>query len=147
MEELIPQAKEGAIRIIMNIIDLSGNSTTDTVFYHLLVSKGKNTNISDYIFNYPNPFSVYEGTTFRYVITNPEIESGTLVIFDAGGDIVYYRELNPNEYSSGIHHEIRWNGKSLYGENLASGIYFGYFEVEYKKQKKVSYLKIAIDNR
>lgn len=147
VDTLVPEEMEGNLAIIVTVEDASGNQSKDTLSYYLILAEGENDLLSQFIFNYPNPFSVYEGTTFRYVVTEDNLNRGKLVVIDGGGDIVYLKKLTSDLLTPGIHHEFKWDGRSIYGEKLASGVYFGYFEVENNAKKKVSHLKIAIDNR
>lgn len=142
--DIVSDTKDKNLTIALTITDFAGNNFTDTLYYHLLTKKGQGKLISKHIFNYPNPFNVSEGTTFRYVLTaDASSKKGVLAIFDGGGDIVFYRKLKDNELKPGIQ-KIKWDGCSLYGEKLPTGIYFGYFRIGNQEE---SHLKIAIDNR
>jgi len=129
---------------LIMVKDAAGNTYEDTLYYHVLFPEGEDRLLSDFIFNFPNPFKSSEGTRFRYLISdNRIIKEGKLIILDAGGDIVFYWKLTPKDLTPGEHY-INWDGRSLYREILSSGIYFGYFEIE---GEKPSHLKIAIDNK
>ena len=62
---------------------------------------------------------------------------GEFIIFDAGGDIVYFNNnLNLN---IGTHDDLIWDGTDLNGNKISSGVYFGYL-----KTKGTSFKKIII---
>ncbi len=151
--EFLTSSQEGDITLIITSTDASGNHISDTLRYNVIAKGGKEGVISDHIFNYPNPFRVGERTTFRYVLS-AEAVKGQLAIFDAGGDLVYYWDLRKSDPNNGaaLHtpgtHLIHWDGTNLFGKRLSTGVYFGYFEVNYDKKKPdYSFLKIAINNR
>ncbi|MBC8214331.1 MAG: hypothetical protein H8E71_06815 [Candidatus Marinimicrobia bacterium] len=128
-------------RIIFTLSDYTLNTISDSVEYTIIIDDSKI--IGSEVFNYPNPFSVVEGkTNIRYVINKEGLNSGKFIVFDAGGDIVHY---NPNiDVNIGTHDDLTWDGTNLKGIKLASGIYFGFLEIE--NEKPVS-IKIAIINR
>lgn len=151
--EFLTSSQDGDITLIITSTDASGNSISDTLRYNVIAKGGKEGVISDHIFNYPNPFRSGEWTTFRYVLSE-EATKGQLAIFDAGGDLVYYWDFRKPDPNNGavLHtpgtHLIHWDGTNLFGKRLSTGVYFGYFEVNYDKKKPdYSFLKIAINNR
>ena len=147
--QILPKDLEGSFMLVIRILDAAGNeSEPDTVFFNAMLANGAEGDISDKIFNYPNPFSAGATTTFRYVL-GKEVTKGQLAIFDAAGDIVYYWDLVKSGKNSGGTQEIRWDGRNLFGDKLSTGVYFGYFEVNYSGGKKGerSFLKIAINNQ
>ena len=129
-------------KIIFSLSDHTINKDSMTVEYVILINT---TDIlGSEVFNYPNPFSVLMGekTNIRYVINKEGLSKGKFIVFDAGGDVVYY---NRNiDVSIGTHTDLVWDGTDLRGNRLSSGIYFGYLEIENKKPVRI---KIAILNR
>ncbi len=67
--------------------------------------------------NYPNPFNPYTTITFAV----PTASQVTLDIYNVLGQRVK-RIVNGNLPSG--YHQIRWDGKDSFGDNVASGIYF-----------------------
>ncbi|MBU4443881.1 hypothetical protein KJ656_02205, partial [bacterium] len=65
VDSLVPDKIEGNLNVVIIIEDASGNISKDTLSYYLILSDGENDLLSQFVFNYPNPFSVYEGTKFR----------------------------------------------------------------------------------
>jgi hypothetical protein len=128
-------------KIIFTLSDYTFNSITDSVEYTIIINDSKI--LGSEVFNYPNPFSVVEGkTNIRYVINKEGLNSGKFIVFDAGGDIVHY---NPNiDVNIGTHDDLTWDGTNLKDIKLASGIYFGFLEIENEKPVRI---KIAIINR
>lgn len=149
IDSLVTTDQSGNIEIFIQVSDICGNSDSTVLAYYYVKTKDELENLTDYIFNYPNPFSAIggTGTSFRYVVVTEGLEDGKLVIFDAGGDIVYYKKLDNTALFPGIHDNIKWDGKSIYGEPVASGVYFAYFEIKGQTDKKVTRFKIAVDNR
>lgn len=140
---LITESEHLNVRIIFTLSDYTNNSISDTVEYMVLFNDSKI--FGSEAFNYPNPFSVARGedTNIRYVINKEGLDNGKFIIFDAGGDIVYYnKDIN---VAIGTHtHGLIWDGTDLRGNKLASGIYFGYLEIDNEKPVRI---KIAIINR
>jgi len=90
--------------------------------------------------NYPNPFN--PETWIPYHVE--ENQSVTIRIYNAAGKLV--RELDLGFKSAGSyisrHKAAYWNGRNLYGEEVASGIYF--YEIEagkFNATKKMIILK------
>jgi len=147
--QILSSDLEGSFDLVISILDAAENvSGLDTVSFNAMLTDGAEGDISDKIFNYPNPFSAGEITTFRYVLGKP-VNKGQLAIFDAAGDIVYYWDLVADKKDSPGTQKIRWDGRNLFGDKLSTGVYFGYFEVNYSGSKKgeQTFLKIAILNQ
>jgi flagellar hook assembly protein FlgD len=66
-----------------------------------------------------------------------------LLIFDNNGDLVYLYKLRSDELTTGTH-VIAWEGESIYGQKLATGVYFAL--IEYNNGKKTRIVKTAIVN-
>jgi hypothetical protein len=110
---------------------------TVSVEYNILLTDSSP--IGEEVFNYPNPFSSITGqnTTIRYTIHRGGMTGGEFIIFDAGGDIVFFNNnLNLN---IGTHDDLNWDGTDLNGNKLSSGVYFGYL-----KTKGTSFKNIII---
>lgn len=85
--------------------------------------------------NYPNPFNA--STTLLYELpVNCDV---TITIYDImGREVQKYSEI---EKSAGIH-KLIWNGDNLYGNKVASGVYFVKFKAQnYQKIKKLIIIK------
>ena len=104
------------------------------------------------VINYPNPFasllSADEkiGTTIRFVLPS-QLAGGaevTLRIFDAGGEQVYTANLGERGPGENL---VTWTGFSIYGEPLATGVYFGILEVKGDGTAEIGKVKMAIFNR
>jgi hypothetical protein len=108
--------------------------------------------LADKVINYPNPFRTLVGaereigTTLRFVITPEAAEGANVVlrIFDASGEQVYYADLAVRQPGE---HLITWDGYNVYGQPLASGVYFAKLEVESNSKKEIGKLIMAILNR
>ena len=75
--------------------------------------------------NYPNPFN--PTTTFRFFISSADIGNiKFLRIYNVLGELV--KVIDFSSFSSGWH-EISFNGKDHYGNNLASGTYIASLQV------------------
>lgn len=105
----------------------------------------------DKAINFPNPFTSLSalgetGTTIRFVLSpqvSPEA-SVKLRIFDSSGEQVYVADLGGRGAGE---HLITWTGYDIYGQPLASGVYFAFLEVRTADRKETNKLKIAILNR
>ena len=110
---------------------------TGSVEYKILLTDSSP--IGKEVFNYPNPFSSIKGqnTTIRYTIHREGMTGGEFIIFDAGGDIVFFNNIL--NLSIGTHDDLIWDGTDLNGNKLSSGVYFGYL-----KTKNTSFKNIII---
>ena len=69
--------------------------------------------------NRPNPFNPL--TTIGYAVPGPGPKSVRITVFDVSGRRVatlVSRTLDPGYY------EVRWNGRSDWGSDVSSGVYF-----------------------
>lgn len=76
--------------------------------------------------NYPNPFNPF--TTIIFEI--PKEEYISLQVFNINGELI--KTISQGEFNGG-RHEMNWDGKDEYGNQVVSGIYFykmraGHFE-------------------
>ena len=129
-------------KLEISITDQAGNESLDTLFISFLFDLGKILSAS--AFNFPNPFSNVEaeGTQIRYLL-NKEASSGKLIIFNAGGNVVYFEVISQPNLMIGTHY-IKWNGRNSYGYRLASGVYFAFLEFNDTINEKI---KIVILNK
>ena len=85
--------------------------------------------------NYPNPFNPETNISFSL----KEAENVSLEIYNVKGEKV--RTLI-NGHLDAAYHDIIWNGKNDYRQNIASGIYFYKFQTsDYSKIRKMILLK------
>ena len=93
--------------------------------------------IGEEVFNYPNPFSSINGqnTTIRYTVHKDGMTGGEFLIFDAGGDVVYFN--NKLNSDIGTHDDLIWDGTDFNGNRLSSGVYFGYLKTKNTHFKKI----------
>ena len=142
-DSLIAGLESMNARIVFTLSDYTINTDVDSVEYTILLDIDRL--LGTEVFNYPNPFSVAKGerTHIRYVINREGHNTGKFIVFDAGGDVVHYN--NEIDVSLGTHSEdLIWDGTDLRGNKLASGIYFGFLQIENEKPVRI---KIAILNR
>jgi hypothetical protein len=138
------------------ITDGAGHSTSlnlggEQVEYLVRTGEFDGLLVNDMI-NFPNPFASLQGvgngvgTTIRFVLT-PQLADraeARLKVFDSGGELVYVAELN--NLGAG-EHALTWPGYSLYGQALATGVYFAILEVRADGQTEVNRHTMAILNR
>ena len=126
----------------ISITDQAGNIKKDTLLVSLSLRLEKL--LSGSAFNFPNPFNnvVGEGTRIRYVL-NENAKKGKLIIIDAGGNVVYYEQIQTDDLTIGTHY-LNWSGKNNHGYRLASGVYFTFLEFDGMINEKI---KIVILNK
>ena len=134
-ELLLPPGKHD---VSYHVVDMAGNETEKTVSY---------TTVAEiepllYIMNFPNPFPPGDTTTVRYSLPE-DARKGKVAIYDAGGDIVLYKDLAAEELARG-EHTFRWDGVDMFGRILARGIYFCRLWVDAETGDKSEIHKIAI---
>jgi hypothetical protein len=145
------------VSLIFALIATDGAANADTLhlghaFQYLLKTGEQDGMLVDKMINFPNPFTslsrlgVPTGTTIRFVLT-PQLTEGASVrlrIFDSGGEQVYVADLG--EQGAG-EHLATWAGYDIYGQPLATGVYFAILEVKTREKTEVIKLKMAILNR
>ena len=127
LKEILPGAKEGSMRIQLNLNDNTGNKGKGSFLFTLQTNVGGKI-VADKMFNYPNPFSstAGSGTNIRYTLLS-ESSSGKLIILNSGGNLVYLYNLVGDELTAGTH-TIFWDGLSIFNYKLSPGVYFGFLD-------------------
>lgn len=68
--------------------------------------------------NYPNPFA--DQTTIRYAL--PEPANVSVSIFDVNGRLIQHLMIDQQQPAG--RYAVQWNGKTLWGGEASSGVYF-----------------------
>jgi len=118
-----PELADGIYQLRVGATDISNNESGENDFYITfeIINKATITNI----FNYPNPFST--STRFVFELTGWEIPTDfQILIFTITGKLVKVITLNElgNIHIGRNITDYAWNGKDMYGDQLANGIYF-----------------------
>jgi len=104
--------------ISFHAVDMAGNETEKTLTYTVVTEVEAVLSVM----NFPNPFSPGDMTNIRYYLPE-KARSGELAIYDAGGDMVFFKDLASEELEDG-EHTFQWDGRDMFGNSLARGIYF-----------------------
>jgi flagellar hook assembly protein FlgD len=128
----------GSHSVTFHIEDLAGNRTEKTFNYTVVPETKPILNLM----NFPNPFPPGGVTTVRYSLPE-KAQSGELAIYNAGGDMVFFKDLAVDELESG-EHKLQWNGRDMFGNVMGRGIYFCRLSVITETGDKVKDSKIAI---
>lgn len=114
---------DGMYRLRVQAKDMSANESGDNdyVVDFEVITKSSITQL----LNYPNPFST--STRFVFELTGSEIPDQMQIdIFTISGKLVktvFLDELGSIRIGKNIS-EYAWNGKDMYGDQLANGVYF-----------------------
>ena len=119
--------------VTFHVADKAGNYTEETVEY-TVVETGASPLLR--VMNYPNPFKPGGSTTIRYVLADT-VRSAVMYIYDASGNLVLLKHMKVDELESG-EHRIPWDGKDLFGELLARGVYFCEFRVVTRNPENIT---------
>jgi len=95
------------------------------------------------VMSYPNPVKYGSQMTIGYTLDRP-IDSGTIMIFDSGGDLVFLKKMNGPDLMPNRSYEIKWDATDLHGETIPRGIYFCVLEVISGGEKMRRFHKIAV---
>jgi hypothetical protein len=152
-EKILPGKDMQMEALQADSLEISFESITKSVSnYSLLLTlleAGDNADglIAEQAFNYPNPFSAEDGngTVFRYSVLK-QADRGQLAVIDAGGDLVFYQDLEQVEGLDVGTHEIWWDGRNLFKGKLATGVYFALLEIEADGEREQARIKVAIRN-
>jgi hypothetical protein len=89
--------------------------------------------------NYPNPFNPVTTIRFDIPSTGTGITEARLIIYNSIGQTIknlYQNNLGPGSY------EVQWDGKTEFGKNASSGIYYLVFRTnEFSQTRKIVLLK------
>jgi hypothetical protein len=114
---------DGTYRMRVQAIDVSGNESGDNDYiidFEVVTSSS-----ITQLLNYPNPFST--STRFVFELTGSEVPDELRIdIYTITGKLVkviYQDELGPIRIGKNIT-EYAWDGKDMYGDQLANGVYF-----------------------
>ncbi|MCF7824812.1 MAG: hypothetical protein K9N35_11650 [Candidatus Marinimicrobia bacterium] len=129
-----------SIGVTVLLTDMAGNQFIDERVYPLVPADGDP--VHEHLFNYPNPFNPRAGasTSISFLLKrdSPDV---SFIILDASGTMV--KHFEKNDLLAG-RHELPWDGKNMWGETCASGVYFGVLDV---KDLPQVYVKILIVNK
>ncbi|MCJ7812919.1 hypothetical protein MUP95_06350, partial [bacterium] len=129
-----PDLQPGNHHISVCASDVHGNKRqTETISF--IVSS---TLEIRYLGNYPNPFK--QETTFAYMLTDEAIQV-TLKIYTVSGKLV--RSFEDYAMTSADYHEIVWDGKDEWGEEVANGVYFFHLKADHVRGEQEIKDKIA----
>jgi len=113
---------DGIYELIINAKDMSGNISSANDY--VISFEVQNKPMISYAVNYPNPFTT--STRFVFTLTGIEVPDDIRIsIFTIGGRIV--REITKSELGN-LHigrniTEYAWDGKDMFGNELANGVY------------------------
>jgi hypothetical protein len=103
----------------------------------------------DKIMNFPNPFRTVGdadddiGTTIRFVLTE-DAERVKVRVFDVTGEQLYVADMSPKAAGE---HLLTWTGRDIYGQPLATGVYFVLLEVTGASGSEQERTIMAVNNR
>lgn len=125
--------------VSFHVIDMAGNAAEETYTYTVIEETAA---VEFSVMNFPNPFPVGETTNIRYSLPE-EAFKGEAAIYDARGDMLFFREFIPEELGAGVH-TFQWDGRDMFGNLLARGVYFCQFQVTTGTEDMSKIHKIAI---
>ena len=128
----------GNVDVGFHVVDMAGNEAEQSRSYKVVVE----TEAEFSLMNFPNPFPPGETTTIRYSLPGRAIRA-EIAIYDAGGDMVFFREMRQEELEIG-EHSFQWNGRDMFEEILARGVYFCRLWVTTEAEDENKTHKIAI---
>jgi len=111
----------GGHTVTFHAVDVAGNYAQTKAGY--MVASG---GIILSFFNYPNPFT--NNTQIVYSLSQG-VKGGELRIYNSAGNLVFYQDVK-EVGSSASEHKLPWDGRNLWGKELARGVYFGQLRVE-----------------
>ena len=127
----------GEHEVTLIAADKAGNQTQLKLRYAVSASAGME------VMSYPNPVRYGSQMTIRYILDR-SIDSGSIMIFDSGGELVFFRKLNGPNVIPNQSYEIKWNATDLHGEAIPRGVYFCVLEVTSGDERIRKFHKIAV---
>jgi hypothetical protein len=126
--------------VVTTIIDMAGNLSSDTLVYPVI--DGSDGVVYNHFFNYANPFDPRssEITNYSFLLSSAA-DDISMVILDGSGSIV--QRFSAQDLPAG-RHEIKWDGRNIWGEICATGVYFVVLDISEEPQV---YTKTLVVNR
>lgn len=124
--------------VTFHAVDMAGNEAEKTLTYTIVADVEARLNIM----NFPNPFPPGDATNIRYSLPE-DARNGEIVIYDASGDMVFFKDLVARELERG-EHTFQWDGRDIFGNILARGIYFCRLHVDMETGDESEVHKIAV---
>ncbi len=124
--------------VTFHVVDMAGNEAEKTLTYTVVPEIEARLSIM----NFPNPFPPGDTTNVRYSLPE-EARNGEIAIYDGGGDMVFFKELTAGELERG-EHTFQWDGRDMFGNILARGIYFCRLHVDMETEDESEVHKIAV---
>jgi hypothetical protein len=131
---LRPELNSGDHTIAAQVYDIHGNMSRINKIRFKVSSEFE----IQYLGNHPNPFK--RETIFVYILTN-EAERVLLKIYTVSGKLI--KTFDQHTLASADYHEIFWDGKDEWGEEVANGVYFFSLKVNNYQDKHEITGKIA----
>ena len=128
----------GNVDMGFHVVDIAGNEAEQFRSYNVVAETAADFSLM----NFPNPFSPGGTTTIRYYLPERAIRT-EIAIYDAGGDMVFFREMKVEELEIG-EHSFQWDGRDMFGEILARGVYFCRLWVATEQEEEDRIHKIAV---
>jgi hypothetical protein len=152
--DILPEvmSQEGVIIAFrLRVSDLAGNADSIGINQDVLLrlaSAEIHGMLIDKIMNFPNPFRTVGdvddiGTTIRFVLTE-YAERVKLRVFDVTGEQLYVADMSPKAAGE---HLLTWTGRDIYGQPLATGVYFVLLEVTGASGSEQERTIMAVNNR
>jgi flagellar hook assembly protein FlgD len=128
----------GNVDVGFHVVDMAGNEAEQFRSYKVVAE----TEPEFSVMNFPNPFPPGGTTTIRYSLPERAIRA-EIAIYDAGGDMVFFREMGQEELEIG-EHSFQWDGRNMFAEILARGVYFCRLWVTTAEEDENKIHKIAV---
>jgi hypothetical protein len=110
-----PELSKGAHTLSIKCGDVHGN-VAQTETYHFQVSERFDV---QFLGNHPNPFK--RETIFAYVLTE-NADRFSIKLYTVSGKRI--RVFEEGDLTSADYHEVEWDGKDEWGDEIANGVYF-----------------------
>jgi len=129
-----PQLIPGQHTLYITASDVNGNTSQSKTYSFQVATQLE----VQYLGNHPNPFK-WE-TVFVYVLTE-SVERFILKIYTVSGRLI--RTFDDYDFASADYHEIVWDGRDEWANEVANGVYFFRITAEGTQGKKEVTGKIA----
>ena len=124
--------------VSFHVVDMAGNETEERYSY-VVVAEAV---LQFTLMNFPNPLPPGGTTNIRYSLPE-KANKAEMAIYDAGGDMVFFREFVSDELELG-EHTFQWDSRNMHGNMLSRGVYFCRLWIVTETEDESKIHKIAI---